>query len=184
MVAMSCEVMTAFSGGREASKAADRSSIPSRCCCIVRKVETEFVSPSTIFSRTRISTRWRTSSNVENVRRAEISTRANRNLDRSDPPSMVLLNLRHEFIPGIVDRHKMNRAGRILLQLLAEVQDVGIHRTRGRIGVVTPYVVQELIAGNNPLRILREILQQFQLLRGHGDRAIAADHFHLQEIHR
>src|SRR6266567_7140385 len=68
---------------------------------------------------------------------------------RHSPEFTGLLNLWHKLISGVMDRHKMDRIGGTLFELLAKGQNMRIHRARRRVGGVTPDIVEKLIPGNH-----------------------------------
>src|SRR5580765_8172239 len=127
MVAGSREVMTAFNGGRAASRAAERSSIEPRCRSRLRNVTTEFRRLPAISSRTRISTRRRTTARVAQVNSAEMSARERMNLVRSVPLKTMRRASRNELVAGVVHGHEMDGAGRVVFQFLAQIQNMRIH---------------------------------------------------------
>src|SRR4051794_4591179 len=184
MVATSRDVMTAFKGGSDASKAAERSRIEARCCSRLWNVITEFRRACAICARTCISTRRRTTARVVDVSSAEISASDRRNLVRSVPFNTMRSASRNELVAGVVYGHEVNGAGRVAFELLAKIQDVRIHGSRRRVGIVAPHVIQQLIAREHPLGILRKILQQLEFLRRERDRFAGAGNLHFEKVHR
>ena len=59
--------------------------------------------------------------------------------------------LTYEFIAGAMYRAKVQRVGRIFLQLLAKPHDVVIDGARGGVVLVSPDLIQEFFAGDHAL---------------------------------
>src|SRR5207247_5882682 len=56
------------------------------------------------------------------------------------------------------------RALRIVLELLAQPEDMGVHRPRRRELVVPPYLVEQPIPGDHLAPVLHQVAQQVELL--------------------
>ena len=67
-------------------------------------------------------------------------------LRRVRPRSFLI---RHELIPHTVDGEDVLRLFDVLLDLLAETRDVVVHRAGRGVGVVTPHLIEELVAGDD-----------------------------------
>src|ERR1700738_2233044 len=68
---------------------------------------------------------------------------------------------------------------RIYLQLLPQLQNLVVHRSRGGIRGVAPDIVQQLFACNHSLGVIDKVSEQFDLVRSEDNR----DSF-LEELHR
>src|SRR3954466_7165959 len=89
---------------------------------------------------------------------------------------------RHELVAGVMDGHEVDRAGRVHLELLPQRQDVRVDRACRGIRVVAPDVAEQLVARQHALRMLREILEQLELLRCERDRTLAAPYLHFWKV--
>src|SRR5713101_3179058 len=67
-----------------------------------------------------------------------------------------------------------DRAGRILLDLLAQAIDVGFQGVRGDPGIVAPDLVQQDIAGDRPVAGAEQVFQDRGFLVGQADLFLAA----------
>src|SRR5277367_6844708 len=65
---------------------------------------------------------------------------------------------RSEFIPCAVHGQKVARIGRLGFELLTQAEHVIVDRASGGIVLVSPYLVQQLLSRNHPIREICEIL--------------------------
>src|SRR5690349_5334071 len=79
-------------------------------------------------------------------------------------------------------RPDVRRIGRIVLQLLAELQHVGIHGPRCGKVLISPHLVQKLLARDYPLGVLSQKPQDTELLRGGRKLVSATRELHPREI--
>ena len=93
-------------------------------------------------------------------------------------------NLAYELIAHSVYRAEVYGTGWVFFQFLAKLQDVIVNRTGGRVVLIAPYFVQQLVPAENPVGILHQELECLEFLSGqkHG-LAIARD-FHFLKIRR
>ena len=69
-------------------------------------------------------------------------------------------------------------------ELQAELPDVIVNGSSGRVVLVTPDFVQKFGAGNHPPGILDKKFQKLELVRGHRDGLAVPNDFHFCEIDR
>src|SRR5438045_1677475 len=62
--------------------------------------------------------------------------------------------LRHEFVADVVNGQEVCRVCKVDFEFLPQCQNVRIHRASKGIGVVPPYIAEQLIARDNPFRVL------------------------------
>src|SRR5690242_13880941 len=72
--------------------------------------------------------------------------------------------------------------GGVFLQLLTQFQDVVVDGSGRGVIVVSPNLVQQFIARDNPLRVLQQEFQRLELLSCKGNSLSLADHFHFADI--
>ena len=116
---------------------------------------------------------------------AEIKTMESKNLVRSRTLTMPLASRRilaHELIAYTVHGPEMYWVGGVFLQLLAQLQDVVVHRPGGRVVVISPDFVEQFIAGDDSLSILHHEFQRLKFLRRQGDGLAFTDDFHFGEV--
>src|ERR1051325_4685395 len=92
--------------------------------------------------------------------------------------------LAHEFIARAVHRPEMDWMGWIFLQLLPQLQNMIVDGASGRIALVSPNLVEELLAGDYPILVLNEESQNLELLGGQWNRFSCLSQFHLGKIYR
>src|SRR5437879_2228469 len=88
----------------------------------------------------------------------------------------------NELIPHSVYRPESHRARWVFLQFLAEFQNVIIHGSRRGIILVSPDLVQQFVAADDPLGILHQELKCLEFLSRQYHRRPVAFHFHLLKV--
>src|ERR1700746_1957609 len=89
-----------------------------------------------------------------------------------------------EFVSHAMNRAKVHGAGRILFQLLSELENVIVHGTSGRVVLIAPHFIEQFVTADNPVRILHQELEGFEFLSCQDDDAAIALDFHLLEVDR
>src|SRR6266568_2112522 len=147
MVALSPEVISAFSVGNSDNKAATRTS--SLCCSRSTRPNAllEAGIASLLCRSSSEVTLWRTTSRQTPEIADEIMSVAKmswvRRRKRTASPSRPLLPARwHKFVSRAVQRQEVLRVGGIGLQLLPEPQDMIVNRASGRIIMISPHLVE------------------------------------------
>jgi hypothetical protein len=75
-----------------------------------------------------------------------------------------------------MDRTKVNRVGGVAFEFLTQPKDVIIDSPRTRIALIPPRCIQQLFARDYALGILRQELEDLELLGSQSDRFSAARH--------
>src|SRR3984957_4134698 len=83
-----------------------------------------------------------------------------------------------KFISCAIDGQQMLGVCRIWLQLLAQLQNLIIYRTRRRIEIVSPNLVEQDIACEDALGIYREEFQELEFVSGKNNRIAGTPHGH------
>src|SRR5450755_1895429 len=79
---------------------------------------------------------------------------------------------------------EMHRARGIPLQFLPEFQDVVVHGTGRRIVLISPDLVEEFVAADDPIGILHQKLERLKFLSSQDDGNAIPDDFHFLEVGR
>src|SRR5215469_9757429 len=74
-----------------------------------------------------------------------------------------------EFVADAMNRQEVHRTSRQLFELLPQSQDVIVHRACCWIMLITPYLVKNLVAGENTLGMLNHKLQELEFLGSESD---------------
>src|SRR5580693_5054120 len=90
--------------------------------------------------------------------------------------------LRNEPVSSAINSLQMVRVCGVWLQLLAEFQYLIIDRPRCRIRVIPPYLVQQFLPAQHPLRVFDKILQQLELMRRKSYRLARTARAHFGKI--
>src|SRR6478609_5523728 len=191
MVASCCVVINARRLGRSAINSAECIRVSSRSRWKFWKVLTELRRSAKISRLTCFCTLCRTSRRLVQVRPAEISSMESRNLVRIRSFSMSALSCRlwflsqsrYKFVAHAVHGAEVYRIGRVLLQLLPQLQNVIVHGAGGGIILIAPDFIEQFVARDHALRIPHHEFQGFEFLGGEPDGLAVARHFHLGEIH-
>src|ERR1700683_361761 len=151
-------------------------------------------------SRTWFSMLWRTTSKLNAVRPAVISTmeskkRVRRRVLGTSVPAegsgRVCETGSNEGAKGIsanelvthsVYRAEVYRTGGGAFQFLAKLQDVIVDGAGRGIILVSPDFVEQFIAANHAVGVLHEELQGLEFLRGQNHHLAFAHYFHLFEV--
>src|SRR4051812_12744394 len=72
--------------------------------------------------------------------------------------------------------------GRIWFEFLTELEDLIIHGAGCRIRIIPPYLVEESVAREDALGLLREEFEELELVRGEDDGLAAAVDGHFLEV--
>jgi len=72
----------------------------------------------------------------------------------------------NELIPHSMDGAEVYRAGWILLQFLAEFQNVIVDGPGRRIILVSPNLVQQFVTADDPFGVLHQELKRLEFLGG------------------
>src|SRR6476646_6091350 len=110
----------------------------------------------------------RTSSRLREVSPADTRIIDSKNLVRNRTLTITApcADSANELIAYTVYRPEMHWIGGVLLQLLAQFQDVVIHRASGRVIVISPDFVQQFVPSDDAFRVLHHEFQGLELLRG------------------
>src|SRR5450432_2619204 len=90
--------------------------------------------------------------------------------------------LAYEFIAYTVHGPEMYRVGWVCFQFLAQLQDMVVHGPGGRVVVVSPDVIEQLIPGDDSLGVLYHEFQCLKFLRSQGDGLAAAQSLHFCKV--
>src|SRR5579872_1099550 len=90
----------------------------------------------------------------------------------------------NKFITHTVYCAEVYRAGRVFFQFLAEFEDMVVDSPGGRVVLVAPHFVQQLVTADDAICILHQELERLELLCRQNDRLAIALDFHFLEIHR
>src|SRR6476646_6902047 len=126
----------------------------------------------------------RTSSRLREVRPADTRIIDSKNLVRNRTLTITApcADSANELIAYTVYRPEMHWIGGVRLQLLAQFQDVVIHRASGRVIVISPDFVQQFVTCDNTFWVLHHELQGFEFLCGKSDCPALAHNFHFAAI--
>src|ERR1700680_2573288 len=91
-------------------------------------------------------------------------------------------SLANELITHSVYRAEVYGTGWVLFQFLAKLQDVIVNRTGGRVVLITPDFVQQLVPADNPVGILHQELERLEFLSGQNHLLAIAQDFHFLKI--
>src|ERR1051326_4789797 len=89
----------------------------------------------------------------------------------------------NKFITHTMYCSEVYRAGRVFLQFLAEFEDMVVDGAGGRVVLVAPHFVQQLVTADDAICILHQKLECLELLRRQNDWLAVALDFHFLEIH-
>lgn len=90
--------------------------------------------------------------------------------------------LAEKLVAGPVDGDDEFRFGWLLFDFLPNLRHMVVHRSRGRILVITPHIVQKPIATECFAAMLDEVFQEFKFLCGKVERAFVPDGLVLHEV--
>lgn len=92
------------------------------------------------------------------------------------------LSLGYELVARTMHDAKMDGSRRVAFEFLTQPQDVIVYRARTGIVFVSPDFIKQLVAGDNPARVLKHVLESLELSGRERDVFAFADNFHRGKI--